>query len=118
RLAAQVFTIERFPSLLETARATLRSVNVTHVVSAAGDGTIGWREYAPYDAIVVSAGAPDVPPPLEAQLAEGGRLLIPIGSKAEQRLTLCVKRDGRLDRRDIAPVHFVPLVGAAGWPPT
>nr|MCU0650493.1 protein-L-isoaspartate O-methyltransferase [Gemmatimonadaceae bacterium] len=68
--------------------------------------------------IVVSAGAPDVPGPLVEQLAEGGRLLIPVGTRKEQQLTLFTKRTGRLERRDIATVHFVPLVGAAGWPPT
>jgi protein-L-isoaspartate(D-aspartate) O-methyltransferase len=115
-LAAQVFTIERWPALLEVARAALRNAGITNVVSASGDGTIGWREYAPYDGIVVGAGAPDIPAPLAAQLAEGGRLLIPLGTRTEQMLTLCVKRDGQIDRRDITPVRFVPLVGAAGWP--
>jgi protein-L-isoaspartate(D-aspartate) O-methyltransferase len=118
QLAAQVFTMERFPALLEAARANLRGVGVHNVVSAAGDGTIGWRQYAPFDAIVVGAGAPDVPGPLAEQLAEGGRLLIPLGGREEQILTLCTKRDGRLDRRDIVAVRFVPLVGAAGWPAT
>jgi protein-L-isoaspartate(D-aspartate) O-methyltransferase len=116
QLATQVFTIERYPALLEQARQNWRAAGITSVVSATGDGTIGWREYAPYDGIVVSAGAPDVPPPLEAQLAEGGRLVIPIGGRDEQRLTVCTRRDGVLDRRDIGPVRFVPLVGAAGWP--
>jgi protein-L-isoaspartate(D-aspartate) O-methyltransferase len=116
QLAAQVFTMERYPALLEAARANLKAVGITNVVSAAGDGTIGWRQYAPFDAIVVGAGAPDVPAPLEEQLAEGGRLLIPLGGREEQMLTLCTKRNGQLDRRDIVAVRFVPLVGAAGWP--
>jgi len=94
----------------------LQQANVRNVSLSLGDGTLGWREYAPYDGIVVSAGAPHVPPALEEQLAEGGRLLIPIGDKDEQMLTLCIKRGGQLERRDITPVRFVPLIGAQGWP--
>ncbi len=116
QLAEQVFSIERFPALLDRARQLLASAGVRNVSVLLGDGTLGWREYAPYDAIVVSAGAPHVPPALEQQLAEGGRLLIPLGDREEQMLTVLTKRDGRLDRRDIGPVRFVPLVGAGGWP--
>lgn len=115
-LAAQVFSVERYRDLLDRARGILQQANVRNVSLSLGDGTLGWREYAPYDGIVVSAGAPHVPPALEEQLAEGGRLLIPIGDKEEQMLTLFVKRGGRLERRDITPVRFVPLIGAQGWP--
>jgi protein-L-isoaspartate(D-aspartate) O-methyltransferase len=115
-LAAQVFSVERFRELLDRARPLLAQANVRNVSLSLGDGTLGWREYAPYDGIVVSAGAPAVPPALESQLAEGGRLLIPIGDKEEQMLTLFIKRGGRLERRDITPVRFVPLIGAQGWP--
>jgi protein-L-isoaspartate(D-aspartate) O-methyltransferase len=80
-----------------------------------GDGTIGWREYAPYDAILVSAGAPDVPAPLIDQLAEGGTLLIPLGTKDEQILVSVERHHGEIVRRDIAPVRFVPLLGTHGW---
>jgi protein-L-isoaspartate(D-aspartate) O-methyltransferase len=115
-LAAQVFSVERFRELLDRARPILQQANVRNVSLSLGDGTLGWREYAPYDAIVVSAGAPHVPPALDEQLAEGGRLLIPMGSKEEQMLTVFVKRGGRLEGRDITPVRFVPLIGAGGWP--
>lgn len=115
-LAAQVFSVERFRELLDRARPLLAQANVRNVSLSLGDGTLGWREYAPYDGIVVSAGAPAVPTALESQLAEGGRLLIPIGDKEEQMLTLYTKRGGRLERRDITPVRFVPLIGAQGWP--
>lgn len=115
-LAAQVFSVERFRELLDRARPLLQQANVRNVSLSLGDGTLGWREYAPYDGIVVSAGAPHVPPALESQLADGGRLLIPIGDKEEQMLTLFTKRGGRLERRDITPVRFVPLIGAQGWP--
>lgn len=115
-LAAQVFSVERYRELLDRARPILQQANVRNVSLSLGDGTLGWREYAPYDGIVVSAGAPHVPPALEEQLADGGRLLIPIGDREEQMLTLFTKRGGRLERRDITPVRFVPLIGAGGWP--
>jgi protein-L-isoaspartate(D-aspartate) O-methyltransferase len=115
-LAAQVFSIERVPALYEQAREILRQLDVRNVSMLLGDGTIGWREYAPYDAILVSAGAPpDVPTPLVDQLAEGGTLLIPLGTKDEQVLVSFERRDGTVVRRDIAPVRFVPLLGTHGW---
>jgi protein-L-isoaspartate(D-aspartate) O-methyltransferase len=115
-LADQVFSVERYAALLDRARTLLAQAQVRNVSVSLGDGTLGWREYAPYDAIVVSAGAPHVPPALEAQLAEGGRLLIPLGDRDEQMLTLFIRRGEQLERRDIVPVRFVPLIGAGGWP--
>jgi len=114
-LAAQVFSIERVTALYEQAREILRQLDVRNVSMLLGDGTIGWREYAPYDAILVSAGAPTVPAPLLNQLAEGGTLLIPLGGKDEQILVSFERRDGTIVRRDIAPVRFVPLLGTHGW---
>jgi len=114
-LAAQVFSIERVPALYEQAREILRQLDVRNVSMLLGDGTIGWREYAPYDAILVSAGAPTVPAPLLDQLAEGGTLLIPLGGKDEQILVSFEKSDGAIVRRDIAPVRFVPPLGTHGW---
>ena len=116
QLAEQVFSIERYPALLDRARLMLTQAQVRNVSVLLGDGTLGWREYAPYDAIVVSAGAPAVPQALEAQLADGGRLLIPLGDRDEQMLTLLIKRGESFERRDIVPVRFVPLIGAGGWP--
>jgi protein-L-isoaspartate(D-aspartate) O-methyltransferase len=116
-LAAQVFSIERVGTLLERSRALLSELGVRNVSLLLGDGTLGWSNYAPFDAIVVGAGAPHVPPALEAQLAEGGRLLLPIGDREEQVLAVFTKRGGQLERRDITPVRFVPLIGAGGWPP-
>lgn len=115
-LAAQVFTVERSRDLLDRARPLLQQLDIRNVSFSLADGTLGWREYAPYDGIVVSAGAPDVPPSLADQLAEGGRLLIPLGSRDEQMLTVCTRRGDALERRDIVPVRFVPLIGAGGWP--
>jgi protein-L-isoaspartate(D-aspartate) O-methyltransferase len=116
QLAEQVFSIERFGALLDRAREALRIAGVRNVTVLVGDGTLGWREFAPYDAILVTAGAPQVPQPLVEQLAENGRLLIPLGGREEQTLTLVTQKDGVVERKDVAPVRFVPLVGAYGWP--
>ena len=116
-LAAQVFSIERVPALYERAREVLRQLDVRNVSMLLGDGTIGWREYAPYDAILVSAGAPEIPAPLVEQLADGGTLLIPLGTKDEQVLVSVERRGTEVVRRDIAPVRFVPLLGTHGWQP-
>jgi protein-L-isoaspartate(D-aspartate) O-methyltransferase len=114
-LAAQVFSIERVAALMDRARETIRECGARNISLLLGDGSIGWREYAPYDAILVSAAAPDVPLPLLDQLAEGGRLIIPLGGREDQMLTLITKSAGQVDRRDILPVRFVPLLGAHGW---
>ena len=114
-LVEQVFSIERIPALLERSRDIVRQLNVRNVSLLLGDGTFGWREYGPYDAILVSAAAPDVPQPLVEQLADGGRMLVPLGGKEEQTLVLITRRGGEIERRDIAPVRFVPLVGTHGW---
>jgi protein-L-isoaspartate(D-aspartate) O-methyltransferase len=114
-LVAQVFSIERIPALIQQARENIQRSGVNNVSLLLGDGTIGWREYAPYDAILVSAGAPSIPQPLLDQLAEGGRLLIPIGDREEQKLVLAVRKDGAIELHEVAPVRFVPLVGHHGW---
>jgi protein-L-isoaspartate(D-aspartate) O-methyltransferase len=114
-LVEQVFSIERVRELLDRARDVIRRVDARNVSLLLGDGTFGWREYAPYDVILVSAAAPDVPRPLFEQLAEGGRILIPLGGKEDQMLTVATRRGDTLERRDITPVRFVPLVGAYGW---
>ena len=116
QLADQVFSIERDPALLERARELLAQLNVRNVSLLLGDGTLGWRDYAPYDGIVVGAAAPHVPQPYADQLGEGGRLVIPVGGREEQTLAVFTKHDGLLERRDVGPVRFVPLVGAHGWP--
>jgi protein-L-isoaspartate(D-aspartate) O-methyltransferase len=116
RLAAEVFTIERLPSLAATARARLRDLHYTNVHVRQGDGTQGWPEAAPFDAILVAAGGPDVPPSLRAQLAPGGRMIIPVGdTPREQRLLLVERTNGKFERHDLGAVRFVPLVGEEGW---
>ncbi len=114
-LAAQVFSVERIPVLLDRAREVIRLTNARNISLLLGDGTFGWRDYGPYDAILVSAAAPDVPEPLRAQLAEGGKLLIPLGTREDQVLTVVTRRGAGLERVEVAPVRFVPLVGAHGW---
>jgi protein-L-isoaspartate(D-aspartate) O-methyltransferase len=114
-LAAQVFSIERIAALLDRAREVIQQCEVRNVSLLMGDGTLGWRDYAPYDAILVSAAAPDVPAPLLEQLAEGGRMLIPLGDKGEQMLAVITRKGDSWDRVDVAPVRFVPLVGTHGW---
>jgi len=115
-LASQVFSIERVGTLVTKARDAIRAAGAMNVSLLSGDGTLGWREYAPYDAILVTAGSPAVPAPLAEQLAEGGRLLIPIGDRDEQILVLYTKRGEELERRDIGAARFVPLIGKYGWP--
>lgn len=115
RLSAQVFSIERIAPLLDTARETLRQLEVSNVSFLLGDGTLGWRQYGPYDAILVSAAAPDVPQTYREQLAEGGRLLIPLGNMEEQILYVATRRGEELEMEEIGPVRFVPLLGRHSW---
>ena len=114
-LVAQVFTIERIAALFTASREAINKAGVSNVSMLLGDGTVGWREYAPYDAILVSAGGPTIPQALVDQLADGGRMLVPVGSREEQTLTLVTKRGGTIALKDIAPVRFVPLLGTQGW---
>ena len=115
RLADQVFSVERVPALFDRARELLQQLGIRNVSLRLGDGTLGWREYAPYDAIVVGAAAPEVPASYASQLAEGGRLVIPVGGRDEQTLVTFVRRGDKLERSEMMPVRFVPLVGAQGW---
>ncbi len=118
QLVAHVDAIERHPRLVELARARLARLGIANVDIHAGDGSTGWPSGAPYDAIVVAAAAPRVPDALRAQLAVGGRLVVPVaGDHGTQRLVV-VERRGEADwhDEDLGGVMFVPLVGAQGWP--
>lgn len=115
KLAAQVFSIERIAPLLDRAREIIQQIGLRNISFLLGDGTLGWRQYAPYDAILVGAGAPDVPQTYKEQLGEGGRLLIPLGDKDEQTLYMLTRRGDTLEQREIAPVRFVPLLGKYSW---
>lgn len=114
-LAKEVFSVERIESLAETAGNTLRKLGYNNVEIKVGDGTLGWREHAPYDGIMVTAGAPEVPRYLVDQLAEGGRLVIPVGSSFSQVLTVVRKKSGKAEAREVCGCVFVPLIGEAGW---
>ncbi len=115
-LAPAVFAVERVPALAHMARASLAQAGITTVNMMIGDGTLGWRAYAPFDAILVAAGAPDLPAPLLDQLAPGGRMVIPVGPSESQALTLIERSaDGAtLARSEISGVRFVPLLGQFG----
>jgi protein-L-isoaspartate(D-aspartate) O-methyltransferase len=114
-LVAQVFTIERIAALYNVARDNITRAGATNVSMLLGDGTVGWRQYSPYDATLVSAGGPTIPQPLVEQLAEGGRMIVPVGGMEEQVLKLVQKRGGEVHVSDVAPVRFVPLLGTHGW---
>lgn len=114
-VAEQVYSIDRFADLVETARGNLASRGIHNVVLTAGDGTLGWPEHAPFDAIVVSAAFATVPPPLVEQLAEGGRLIQPLGEQHGDDLVRFVKRGGKLVvDRHLGAARFVPLRGDHG----
>jgi protein-L-isoaspartate(D-aspartate) O-methyltransferase len=115
-LVAHVFSIERYPELADEAADRLYRMNYRNVTVRVGDGTMGWPEAAPFDAIIVAAGAPEVPAPLIAQLAPGGRLVLPVGRRGDQRLLRYARGyDGSISHEDLGPVAFVPLIGAHGW---
>ncbi|MBI1368661.1 MAG: protein-L-isoaspartate(D-aspartate) O-methyltransferase [Planctomycetes bacterium] len=116
RLAAEVFTIERYASLAHGARDRLDSFGVTNVHIHLGDGTLGWPDLAPFDRILVTAGAPKPPPALIDQLADPGRMVIPLGDRTYQTLVTLEKRRGKVHQTDGLGCHFVPLVGEQGWP--
>ena len=117
KVAREVFTIERHGELAEQAAARLREQGFDNVRVLHGDGTLGWPEHAPYNAIVVAAGGPEVPPALLAQLAVGGRLVIPVGEEKSQQSLVRVTKTGAesFEREDLGDVRFVPLIGAGGW---
>jgi protein-L-isoaspartate(D-aspartate) O-methyltransferase len=114
-LADRVYSVERIRELAVRARAALDALRYSNVAILTGDGTVGWSRYAPYDAVLVAAAAPSVPDALVDQLAEGGRLLIPIGGKDVQRLMLIRKTTAGIEEYEITTCVFVPLVGRYGW---
>lgn len=115
KLADKVYTVERIRPLMIKARALLADLNYRNILFKAFDGTLGWEEYAPYDAIIVTAGAPNVPQPLLDQLAEGGRLVIPIGNKYSQELLKVTRKRGTCTQKNLGGCRFVDLLGVYGW---
>jgi protein-L-isoaspartate(D-aspartate) O-methyltransferase len=114
-LARQVTTVERHAPLAEHARQVLADQGYTNITVVVGDGTLGWPSNAPYDAIIVTAGAPHVPQALKDQLADGGRLVIPVGSGGFQSLLRITRRGSKFKQEDFGGCVFVPLIGAQGW---
>ncbi|MCM2464848.1 protein-L-isoaspartate(D-aspartate) O-methyltransferase [Methanoculleus oceani] len=114
-LAGTVISVERLPDLAERARKNFARAGVTGVTVVIGDGTQGYPPEAPYDAVIVTAASPDIPKPLIDQLAEGGRLIAPVGPRECQDLVKLVKREGRVDKIPLGGVCFVPLIGQFGW---
>jgi protein-L-isoaspartate(D-aspartate) O-methyltransferase len=117
RIVARLYTIERHRELAEAARQRLASLDYRNIEVRHGDGTLGWPEAAPFDAIIVTAGGPEIPEILRDQLEPGGRMVIPVGTLAHEQRLVKVVRDGAHDFReeDLGPVRFVPLIGARGW---
>ena len=118
KIAGEVYTIERIEALADSARERLAALGYGNVHVRCGDGTLGWPEHAPYDAIVVTAGGPTVPPALLEQLTPGGRLVMPLGSiQRLQRLVRLTRTGPETYAQDeLEPVAFVPLIGEQGWP--
>lgn len=116
-IVSEVYTVERLGQLAEGARRHLAALGYRNVHVLHGDGTLGWPEHAPYDAIIVTAGGPFVPPALLEQLAIGGRLIMPVGSARRFQRLVRVTRTAadNYEREDLEQVAFVPLIGTQGW---
>lgn len=111
----RVYTVELLPALMESATELLERLGYRNIVAKIDDGTLGWPEHQPYDAIIVTAGAPHLPQPLLAQLAEGGRLVIPVGNSLSQSLKKIVRRPDGFWEDQLLQCQFVPLRGEHGW---
>jgi protein-L-isoaspartate(D-aspartate) O-methyltransferase len=115
RLCRQVVTIERIAELSRQAEQVLRGLGIGNVEFHVGDGTLGWPPREPYHGIIVTAGAPEVPPELYRQLAPGGRLVIPVGTESPLMLQTIVREESCPRKTDVCPCSFVPLIGEQGW---
>jgi len=115
RLVPQVYSIERHAALARQAEKILAQLGYDNVMVIVSDGTLGWPEHSPYEAIIITAAAPDVPQPLIDQLADGGRLVAPVGTRWSQSLVKVKRQGGSLMTEQLTPVAFVPLVGEHGW---
>lgn len=114
-LAHKVYSIERINNLVIRARRTLDALGYRNVIIKFADGTLGWKEEAPFDAIIVTAGAPAIPPLLIDQLASSGRLVIPVGDRWSQSLIRIIKEGDKIREEDLGGVRFVSLIGECGW---
>lgn len=114
QLVDEVYTVERIDALVKTARQRLRELGLSNVRMKHSDGSWGWAQQAPFDAILVTAAPPEIPPALLEQLADGGRLVIPVGGGRSQTLAVVTRRGTICEREDLEDVNFVPLLGGAG----
>jgi protein-L-isoaspartate(D-aspartate) O-methyltransferase len=114
-LADRVYTVERIEALLEKGKELLQSLGYKNIFFKAYDGTLGWEDFAPFDAIMVTAGAPKVPDPLLKQLADGGRMIIPIGNRYSQDLIKVTRVKDRFVEKNLGGCRFVDLIGEHGW---
>jgi protein-L-isoaspartate(D-aspartate) O-methyltransferase len=114
-LSRRVVSVERFATLADRARQVLTELGYYNVEVVVGDGSLGWPDEAPYDRIIVTAAAPQVAKPWTDQLSHGGRLVVPLGDRWSQTLTIVTKRQGKLHHESVCPCVFVPLVGEHGW---
>jgi len=114
-LSSRVYTIERIKSLLVDARKLLAQLGYSNILFKAFDGTLGWKEYAPFDAIMITAGAPSLPEPLMDQLADNGRMIIPVGDRYTQELIKVTKKGENLEQESLGGCRFVNLIGIHGW---
>jgi protein-L-isoaspartate(D-aspartate) O-methyltransferase len=115
QLVSHVYTVEVIPELAHAARTLLAALHYDNVEVLAANGSIGWQAEAPYDAIIVAAASPQIPPSLINQLKDQGRLVLPVGSHFDQRLLRVRKRGERIETEDLGGCAFVPLVGEEGW---
>jgi len=115
-LSSRVYTVERIKSLLVNARKLLAELGYSNILFKAFDGTLGWNEYAPFDAIMVTAGAPSLPGPLMDQLADNGRMIVPVGDRYSQELIKVIRKGNNLEQENLGGCRFVNLIGVHGWP--
>lgn len=115
RICDKVYTVERINQLLGSARKVFDKLRYYNIVAKLDDGTAGWSENGPYDAIIITAGGPEIPPPLVEQLADPGRLIIPVGGQEVQELQLLTKSEGKINIQHLDRVRFVDLIGKYGW---
>jgi protein-L-isoaspartate(D-aspartate) O-methyltransferase len=114
-MCERVYTIERINQLLASARKVFDTLRYYNIVAKMDDGTLGWPEHAPYDAIIITAGGPEIPQPLIDQLAVSGRMVIPVGGREIQKLQLLTKDEDGITIEELDKVRFVDLVGKHGW---